>query len=94
MVGTLADAIAPIDARRALELAAISESNAIAAFSVFDVRSFTDLVSVVDQLGLDALEAARSRAASMSYDDALHFVYDVIEQLRASAAHKESRGAG
>ena len=80
----LADSIADIDPALALELTAISESGAIAPFPAFDaLGQYERLAETFDELGPDALEAARSRAASMSYDEALEYVFDAIDGLIA-----------
>ncbi len=89
---SLADSIAGIDPTLALELAAISESGAIAPFATFDVlTAFERLARTVDELGPDALQAARSRAASMSYDEALEYVVDNIDRLITDTAHDQRR---
>jgi tetratricopeptide (TPR) repeat protein len=88
----LADSIAGIDPTLALELAAISESGAIAPFATFDaLTAFERLAHTVDELGPDALHAARSRAASMSYDEALEYVVDNINRLITDTAHDQRR---
>ena len=80
----LADAIADRDPTLALQLAAIGDSNAIAPFAtsgLIAAPGFEKLASAVSQLGNDALETARARARSMSYDDAMTFIFDAIDGL-------------
>lgn len=89
----LADSIAGIDPRLALELAAISESGVIFPFAAFDAPGFERLANNVHQLGPDALQAARSRAAAMSYDDAIQYVFDGIDRLIAETANDQRRAA-
>ena len=78
----LADAIAHLDPTFALDLAAIADSGIIAPFPAFDMlQSFEALAAAVDELGPGAVEAARSRATTMSYDDAVGYLFDNIERL-------------
>jgi hypothetical protein len=81
---SLADSIARIDPTLALELTAIG--GAIVPHPVFDgIAPYERLAQAVDNLGLDAVEAARSRAASMSYDGAMGYVFDGIDRLISEA---------
>jgi len=90
----LADSIATIDPTFAFQLAAIAQSDTIAPFPAFDaLAAFDQLAHTVDELGPDALQAARSRAASMSYDDAMEYVFDGIDRLITEAASSQRRAA-
>jgi hypothetical protein len=83
----LADSIAGIHPTLAIELTAISESGAIAPFPAFDaLGQYERLAATLDELGPDSLDAARARAAGMSYEQALEYVFDAIEQLIATTA--------
>ena len=87
---SLADSIAGIDPILALQLTAISESGTIASFAAFDaLAGYERLADTVDELGPDAVQAARSRAASMSYDEALEYVFAGIDRLIAEAANNQ-----
>ena len=80
----LADAIADRDPTLALQLAAIADSNAIArcaSSGLIAAPGFEKLASAVSQLGNDALETARARTCSMSYDDTMTFIFDAIDGL-------------
>jgi predicted ATPase/class 3 adenylate cyclase len=77
-----AEALADIDPTFALDLAAIADCGVISKVAVAGFEWFTGLV---DELGADAIEAARGRAASMSYDDAVTYIFDNIERLIAEA---------
>ena len=87
----LADSVARRDPGLAVELAAISESKAIAPFGAFDAAGYNELAGAVNRLGPKALESARERAASMSYDDAMAFVFEAIERLIVEAPNHELR---
>ncbi len=79
---SLADSIAGTDPTLAIELAAISESGAIAPFPAFDVLATNErLARTVDELGPDALRAARARAAAMTYHESVQYVFDNIDRL-------------
>jgi hypothetical protein len=83
-LGPMADSIADIDPDLAIEFAAISESDAIAPFPVFDALAgyhYQRLAQALDELGPDALHAARSRAASMTYDEAMSYILENLERL-------------
>jgi predicted ATPase/class 3 adenylate cyclase/DNA-binding SARP family transcriptional activator len=82
----LAEATADTDPTVAVDLAAIAGSGVIAPFPMFEVlQSFGRLASVIDESGPDTVAAARSRAASMSYDAAVAYVFDNVERLIAEA---------
>ena len=87
---SLGDSIAAIDPTLGLGLAAISESGAIMPFAAFDaLAGMKRLANTLDELGPDALQAARARAAAMTYDDALAYIFDGIDHLIAEAADDE-----
>jgi hypothetical protein len=44
------------------------------------------LAQAVDDLGSDAVEAALARAASMSYDGAMEYVFEGIDRIITEAA--------
>jgi hypothetical protein len=82
----LANSIAGLDPTLAIELAAISESGAVFYFSALDTPGgFERLIDTARELGPDALQAARTHAASMSYDDALNYVFDRLDHLITEA---------
>ena len=74
---TLSGALTDVDPLVAVEIGAIVESDAIAPLAVF---ATPDLAPLVDDLATE-IDAARTRAASMSYEDALAFVFDAIDRL-------------
>ena len=90
-LGAMADGIVHLDEPLAIELAAIADSDAIARCT-----PFTTNVSLAQaaQAHPDAVASARTRAATMTYDDALTFVYDAIERLIASIRADRGGGAG
>ncbi len=78
----LADAIAGTDPVFALGLFAISESGVIAPWTAFEAfGGYERLARTVDELGPAVLEAARAQAAAMTYDEAVHYVFDGIDRL-------------
>jgi hypothetical protein len=77
-VMALAGALAGVEPLVAVEMAAIIESDAIAHIAA--VLATPDFAPLVEDLAIE-IDAARARAASMSYDDALAFVFDAIERL-------------
>ena len=79
-LGALAAALARVDPERALEFAAIAESDAIAAYAA--ITTFPELVQLA-QHQVAEVAAAHARAATMSYDDAIAFVFATIDQLIA-----------
>ena len=82
----IAEYIAGNDPERALQLAAIAESGAIAANPIFDAPVPLEwLTRLVDELGPEAVAAARTRATSMSYDDAMGYIFDSIDRVIAEA---------
>ena len=83
-----AEALADIDPSFALDLAAIADCGVISKVAVAGFEWFTGLVG---ELGADAVDAARGRAASMSYDDAVTYIFDNIERLIAEADHEPAR---
>jgi predicted ATPase/class 3 adenylate cyclase/DNA-binding SARP family transcriptional activator len=90
-LAALANSIAGLDPTLALELAIISESGAIFHFSALDTPGFQQLIDTARELGPDALHAARSRAATMTYDEAMSYVFENLERLITDAeAHERS----
>ena len=85
-IPNLANSIAELDPTLALELAAISESGAILHVSALDgPGAFEQLFDTARELGPDALHAARSRAATMTYDEAMSYVFENLERLITEA---------
>jgi hypothetical protein len=84
-LAALGNSIAGLDPTLAVELAAISESGAIFHFSALDTPGFEQLIDTARALGPDTLQAARTKAASMSYDDALNHVFDKLDHLITDA---------
>jgi hypothetical protein len=76
---TLSGALAGVAPLVAVEIGAIVESDAIASLAPF---ATPDFAALVEKLATE-IDAARTRAASMSYDDALAFVFDAIDRLIA-----------
>ena len=68
---------------RALEFAAIAESDAIAPHAA--ITTFPELVQLA-QHQVAEVAAAHARAATMSYDDAIALVFATIDQLIAEHA--------
>ena len=58
----ISEALAPVDASLAVQLAAIGESGAIAAYPFIDNPMMKNLAGAIEELGRDALEAERARA--------------------------------
>jgi predicted ATPase len=82
----LAEVITDRDPALALEIAAIAGSGAIAPYPMFDIlQGFPRLSALVDGSLPGVVDAARSRAASMSYDDAVTFIFENVERLCAEA---------
>jgi len=82
----LGDAIAHLDPAFALDLAAIADSGVVAPVPAFDMlQGFAALSHAIDALGPDAVHAARSRAAAMSYDQAVGLLFDNLERIIAEA---------
>ena len=77
---SLADALAHIDPSAAIQVAAIGESEAIARSPAF--ASFPALGRLAEERPTE-VAAAHARAATMSYDDALEFVFATVDQLIA-----------
>jgi ATP/maltotriose-dependent transcriptional regulator MalT len=75
----LASVLADMNPRIAVEIAAVVESNAIASIAAF---ATPELAQLVEELPTE-VDTARVRAATMSYDDALAFLFDAIETLIA-----------
>jgi predicted ATPase len=79
----LADSIAPTDPLVAIT--AIAE--VIVPHAVFDgIAAYERLAPAVDELGPDAVQVARSRAASMTYDESMSYVFDSLDRLISDAA--------
>jgi hypothetical protein len=83
LVGAAA-ALVDVDPRFALDLAAIADCGVISTARVLDLglEWFTRLAGA---LGPDAVEAARARAGSMSYNDAIRYIFGNVERLIADA---------
>jgi hypothetical protein len=92
-LAALGNSIAGLDPTLALELAAISESGAIFYFSALDTPGFQQLVDTARELGPDALQAARSRAARMTYDEAMSYVFENLERLITDSEGPERSAA-
>jgi hypothetical protein len=90
----LGDSIATIHPTLALELAALAESDTIAPLPVFDTLPGNQrLAQTIDELGPDAVQAARSRVASMSYDAGVQYVFNGIDRLFTETANDQRRAA-
>jgi predicted ATPase/class 3 adenylate cyclase len=86
----IAEYIAGNDPERAIQLAAIIESDAIAASPIFDAPVPLEwLTRLVDELGPEQVAAARRRAASMTYDEAIGYVFDSIDRVITEAEADE-----
>ncbi|HWS44890.1 MAG TPA: hypothetical protein VN636_03445, partial [Acidimicrobiia bacterium] len=85
-LAVISEALAPVDASLAVQLAAIGESGAIAAYPFIDNPMMKNLAGGIEELGRDALEAERARAATMSYDDAIAFVFETLDGFTTRAA--------
>ena len=79
----LADRLAPTMPEVAVQLAAIAESQTIAPIAAFEpnMPGLDNLGTAAEQVGPEALEAARSRTASMTYRDAIEFTLNTIDRL-------------
>ena len=75
LAGTLVD----VNPMIAVDIAAIIESNAIAPFAAFATSTLAQLVEDLPP----ETDAARARAATMSYHDALAFLFQTIDTLIA-----------
>jgi hypothetical protein len=75
----LANSIAGLHPTLALELAAISESLHVSALDA--PGGFGQLFDTAREAGSDAVHAARSRAATMTYDEAMSCVFVNLERL-------------
>ena len=62
-----------------MEFAAIAESDAITHHAAF---AMPELVPLAEELASE-VDAARARAATMTYDDAMTFVYESLDRLIA-----------
>ena len=81
----VAEALAPVDPIFAVDLAAIADSGAIAPYAVLDlIQDGTQLARAVQEVGPNAVDAARARARAMAYEDALRYMLDNIERLIAA----------
>jgi predicted ATPase len=74
----LAETLAPTHPELAIELAAISESDTIASFAVFSTSS--ELSRLIDEHP-SLIVAARGRAATMTYDEAISLILASIDRL-------------
>jgi predicted ATPase/class 3 adenylate cyclase len=72
-----------IDPIAAIELAMIAESNVLAPFAAFTPTA--DLTALAEARPAD-VAAARARAASMSYDDAIACIFGTLDRLIAEHA--------
>ena len=75
----LAGALAASDPLVAVEISAISESDAIAPAPAFATR---DVAPLLEDLATE-VDDARRRAATMSYDDAIAFIFGTLDRLTA-----------
>jgi len=75
----LAGALTGVDPHLAVEIGAIVESDAIAPLAAF---ATPDLAPLVEELATE-IDKARARAALLTYDDALAFIFDAIDRLIA-----------
>lgn len=78
-IGSVARSLASIDAPAAVELAAIAESDAITHYAAFATPEFDPLLAGRPS----EVDAARARAATMTYDDATGFVIAALDRLIA-----------
>jgi hypothetical protein len=92
-VASIAESIVDIDAKLAVEIGAIVESGAIAPFPVFDSPAGAEwLARALENLGPGALTAARARHTTVTYQQAMAFIFDNIDRLIAEAV-AENLGA-
>jgi predicted ATPase/class 3 adenylate cyclase/DNA-binding winged helix-turn-helix (wHTH) protein len=85
-VPAIGNSIAGIDPTFALELGAIAESGAILHVSALDnPGGWERLFDTALELGADAVHDARSRAATMTYDEAMSYVFENLERLITEA---------
>ena len=80
-IGLAADGLAQIDPVVAIDFAAIAESNAISPVAVFAVRPALARLAAEQP---DEVAAARQRAATLSYDNAIAHVFTAIERVIAN----------
>jgi hypothetical protein len=82
-IAALADALAPTEPALAVHLATISESDVIASIlpSGLTGNAVGNLSVAVEHVGPDLVQSARTQAASMSYDDAMAYIYETIDRL-------------
>jgi hypothetical protein len=80
LVSLMAEALAAVDPATAIQLAAIAESDAIAPNRTFGAPQNPNLAATLGELASSQLDPARSRAAAMSYDDALRFAFATIDR--------------
>ena len=83
-IGTLAEALAPIEPQDAINLAAIAESPAIAARA-----SFVNGVKLAELAAVQtaAVTEAHARSVAYTYDEAMAIVTAIIERLIADHTH-------
>ena len=82
----IAEYIAGNDPERALQLAAIAESGAIAANPIFDDAGALRMAHPPGRrTRARGRRSRRTRAASMSYDEAMGYVFDSIDRVIADA---------
>jgi predicted ATPase len=86
-VGSLGQALSPVEPSVAVVLAAIAESDAITHYAAF---AMPGLARFVEERASE-VDAARARAATMSYDDAMDVVLAAIDRLIAE--HSPSTAA-
>jgi hypothetical protein len=79
-LASLADSLARIHPSLAIQVAAIAESDAITPSSPFTV--YATLGHLAQEHPAE-VAAAHARAATMSYEDAIAFVFDAIDRLIA-----------
>jgi hypothetical protein len=84
MLPALANSVALIDPDLAIDVTAIG--GALMGYAVFEgLAGYERTKRVVDDVGADAVQAASTRAESMTYDESMQFVFDAIDRLLAEA---------
>jgi hypothetical protein len=86
-LATFAESFAHNEPDTAVVLGAIAEDGVIAPTAVFN--TLPALTALAEERAV-AVDAARARAASMSYDDATAYVFGTIDRLIAEHGRHES----
>ena len=89
-VSSLAGAVRLFDATRAIELAAIAESHAIAHYAVFTTQQ--ELTQLVEDRPGD-VAAACERANRYSYEEAVAAVFAIVDRLIAEHGESDAHPA-